>query len=169
MRPPVELGVHRAPRCEPVVSLVRSRRAPPVPLIVLPKSCSCRLGPCPPPPSLVWACLSSFFLSLGVRSYLCKTSLPCEPYIAESGSKSYSKSALFVRTQSRHHGVTWRGSGRGGDSRSSECSTCRCNDLDPSGREDEGWLAATPRSANLEQSRKSSEQEGKLDELRAAR
>ena len=32
-----------------------------------------------------------------------------------------------------------------------------------------GWLAATPRSANLEQSRKSSEQEGKLDELRAAR
>ena len=30
MRPPVELGVHRAPRCEPVVSLVRSRRAPPL-------------------------------------------------------------------------------------------------------------------------------------------
>ena len=28
---------------------VRSRRAPPVPLIVLPKSCSCRWGPCPPP------------------------------------------------------------------------------------------------------------------------
>ena len=27
MRPPVELGFHRAPRCEPVVSLVRSRRA----------------------------------------------------------------------------------------------------------------------------------------------
>ena len=46
----------------PVVSLVRSRRAPPVPLIVLPKSCSCRCGPCPPPPSLVWVCLSSFFL-----------------------------------------------------------------------------------------------------------
>ena len=61
MRPPVELGVHRAPRCEPVVSLVRSRRAPPVPLIVLPKSCSCRWGPCPPPLSLVWVvCLLSF-------------------------------------------------------------------------------------------------------------
>ena len=28
----MELGAHRAPRCEPVVSLVRSRRAPPVPL-----------------------------------------------------------------------------------------------------------------------------------------
>ena len=27
MRPPVDVGVHRAPRCEPVVSLVRSRRA----------------------------------------------------------------------------------------------------------------------------------------------
>ena len=55
------LGVHRAPRCEPVVSLVRSRRAPPVPLIVLPKSCSCRWGPCPRPiPCL--ACLFSFFL-----------------------------------------------------------------------------------------------------------
>ena len=33
-----------------------------MPLIVLPKSCSCRCGPCPPPPSLVWVCLSSFFL-----------------------------------------------------------------------------------------------------------
>ena len=44
-------------------SLVRSRRAPPVPLIVLPKSCSCRCGPCPPPPSLVWVvCFLSFFL-----------------------------------------------------------------------------------------------------------
>ena len=64
MRPPVELGFHRAPRCEPVVSLVRSRRAPPVPLIVLPKSCSCRWGPCPPPLSLVWVvCFLSFFLS----------------------------------------------------------------------------------------------------------
>ena len=53
----------RAPRCEPVVSLVRSRRAPPVPLIVLPKSCSCRCGPCPPPLSLVWVvCLLSFFV-----------------------------------------------------------------------------------------------------------
>ena len=63
MRPPVELGVHRAPRCEPVVSLVRSRRAPPVPLIVLPKSCSCRCGPCPPPLSLVWVVsFLSFFL-----------------------------------------------------------------------------------------------------------
>ena len=62
MRPPVDVGVHRAPRCEPVVSLVRSRRAPPVPLIVLPKSCSCRWGPCPRPiPRL--ACLFSFFLS----------------------------------------------------------------------------------------------------------
>ena len=61
MRPPVELGAHRAPRCEPVVSLVRSRRAPPVPLIVLPKSCSCRWGPCPPPPSLVWVSFLSFF------------------------------------------------------------------------------------------------------------
>ena len=61
MRPPVDVGVHRAPRCEPVVSLVRSRRAPPVPLIVLPKSCSCRWGPCPPPLSLVWVvCLLSF-------------------------------------------------------------------------------------------------------------
>ena len=61
MRPPVDVGVHRAPRCEPVVSLVRSRRAPPVPLIVLPKSCSCRWGPCPRPiPRL--ACLFSFFL-----------------------------------------------------------------------------------------------------------
>ena len=61
MRPPVDVGVHRAPRCEPVVSLVRSRRAPPVPLIVLPKSCSCRCGPCPRPiPRL--ACLFSFFL-----------------------------------------------------------------------------------------------------------
>ena len=63
MRPPVELGFHRAPRCEPVVSLVRSRRAPPVPLIVLPKSCSCRCGPCPPPLSLVWAGFISSFLS----------------------------------------------------------------------------------------------------------
>ena len=63
MRPPVELGFHRAPRCEPVVSLVRSRRAPPVPLIVLPKSCSCRWGPCPPPPSLVWGvCFLSFLV-----------------------------------------------------------------------------------------------------------
>ena len=64
MRPPVDVGVHRAPRCEPVVSLVRSRRAPqvasPVPLIVLPKSCSCRWGPCPPPLSLVWVCFLSF-------------------------------------------------------------------------------------------------------------
>ena len=50
-------------RHEPVVSLVRSRRAPPAPPIVLPKSCSCRWGPCPPPPSLVWVCLFSFFLS----------------------------------------------------------------------------------------------------------
>ena len=58
----MELGAHRAPRCEPVVSLVRSRRAPPVPLIVLPKSCSCRWGPCPPPLSLVFR-LFSFFLS----------------------------------------------------------------------------------------------------------
>ena len=64
MRPPVELGVHRAQRCEPVVSLVRSRRAPPVPLIVLPKSCSCRWGPCPRPiPRL--ACLFSFFFLSG--------------------------------------------------------------------------------------------------------
>ena len=47
------LGVHRAPRCEPVVS---------IPLIVLPKSCSCRCGPCPPPyPS--FGILFSFFLS----------------------------------------------------------------------------------------------------------
>ena len=67
MRPPVELGFHRAPRCEPVVSLVRSRRAPPVPLIVLPKSCSCRWGPCPRPiPRL--ACLFSFFLYTGHRT-----------------------------------------------------------------------------------------------------
>ena len=58
----MDVGVHRAPRCEPVVSLVRSRRAPPVPLIVFPKSCSCRWGPCPRPiPRL--ACLFSFFLS----------------------------------------------------------------------------------------------------------
>ena len=35
-----------------------------MPLIVLPKSCSCRCGPCPPPPSLVWvACFLSFFKS----------------------------------------------------------------------------------------------------------
>ena len=34
-----------------------------MPLIVLPKSCSCRCGPCPPPPSLVWVvCFLSFFL-----------------------------------------------------------------------------------------------------------
>ena len=57
------------------LSCVRSRRAPPVPLIVLPKSCSCRCGPCPPPLSLVWVvCFLSFFptrlyvsLSLSVR------------------------------------------------------------------------------------------------------
>ena len=61
MRPPVELGVHRAPRCEPVVSLVRSRRAPPVPLIVLPKSCSCRWGPCPRPIPRLASCFLSFF------------------------------------------------------------------------------------------------------------
>ena len=66
MRPPVDVGVHRAPRCEPVVSLVRSRRAPPVPLVVLPKSCSCRWGPCPRPiPRL--ACLFSFFFSAPER------------------------------------------------------------------------------------------------------
>ena len=35
-----------------------------MPLIALPKSCSCRWGPCPPHPSLVWVCLFSFFLSL---------------------------------------------------------------------------------------------------------
>ena len=42
---------------------------PPVPLIVLPKSCSCRWGPCPPPPSLVWffvfSLLTSFFCRAG--------------------------------------------------------------------------------------------------------
>ena len=71
MRPPVELGFHRAPRCEPVVSLVRSRRAPPVPRIVLPKSCSCKCGPCPPPPSLVWVvCFLSFFFRAGERKWL---------------------------------------------------------------------------------------------------
>ena len=38
--------MHRAATCEPVVSLVRSseQESPPVPLIVLPKSCSCRWG-----------------------------------------------------------------------------------------------------------------------------
>ena len=39
----------------------------PCALIVLPKSCSCRWGPCPPPPSLVWVCLFSFFLSFQGR------------------------------------------------------------------------------------------------------
>ena len=33
-----------------------------MPLIVLPKSCSCRCGPCPPPPFLVcFVCFLSFF------------------------------------------------------------------------------------------------------------
>ena len=31
MRPPVDVGVHRAPRCEPVVSLVRSKESPTCP------------------------------------------------------------------------------------------------------------------------------------------
>jgi len=39
-----------------------------VPLIVLPQSCSCRCGPCPPPPSLIWVCLFSFFLLGGTHS-----------------------------------------------------------------------------------------------------
>jgi len=49
-----------------VVSLVRSRRAPPVPLIVLPKSCA-RAGGDPvllPHPSSGFVCFLSFFLSL---------------------------------------------------------------------------------------------------------
>ena len=58
----VELGAHRAPRCEPVVSLVRSRRAPTCPLIVLPKSCSCRCGDPVLLPHPSFACLFSFFL-----------------------------------------------------------------------------------------------------------
>jgi len=49
---------------------VRSRRAPPVPLIVLPKSCSCRCGPCPPPPSLVWGCLFSDEVRCGGPAFL---------------------------------------------------------------------------------------------------
>ena len=37
-----------------------------MPLIVLPKSCSCRCGPCPPPLSLVWVvCFLSFFYDKG--------------------------------------------------------------------------------------------------------
>merc|ERR1712086_550012 len=40
----------------------QEQESPPVPLIILPKSCSCRCGPCPPPLSLVWS-VFCFFLS----------------------------------------------------------------------------------------------------------
>ena len=40
-----------------------------MPLIVLPKSCSCRCGPCPPPPTDSFVCFLSFFLSL--PSHVC--------------------------------------------------------------------------------------------------
>ena len=61
-----ESTAHRAASLSCPFTLVRSRRAPPVPLIVLPKSCSCRWGPCPRPiPRL--ACLFSFFLSFSTQ------------------------------------------------------------------------------------------------------
>ena len=51
--------------------------------MALPKSCSCRCGPCPPPPSLVWVRLFSFFqqwrcgmwATFGVSVGACLTSL----------------------------------------------------------------------------------------------
>ena len=108
MRPPVDVGVHRAPRCEPVVSLVRSRRAPPVPLIVLPKSCSCRWGPCPRPiPRLAW--LFSFFLSgcapLGFRCIVGKSRhrAHTESQREESGESQF-QGSLWRATLSRRHG-----------------------------------------------------------------
>ena len=40
----------------------QEQESPPVPLIVLPKSCLCRCGPCPPYLSLVWGvCFLSFW------------------------------------------------------------------------------------------------------------
>ena len=90
-----DVGVHRAPRCEPVVSLVRSRRAPPVPLIVLPKSCA-RAGvdpvllphTCLPPPCL---CFCSLWLACVPRS--CR--VLCPP------SSFYKQSELSRRAKAR--------------------------------------------------------------------
>ena len=96
MRPPVDVGVHRAPRCEPVVSLVRSRRAPPVPLIVLPKSCSCRWGPCPRPiPRL--ACLFSFF------SFSCRPPIP----LARTSAGLARNALLLLAVRSVHISYTY--------------------------------------------------------------
>ena len=64
-----------------------------MPLIVLPKSCSRRWGPCPPPPSLVWAdCFLSFFLS-EILSSLTRCVLP--PYVSSS-FRSVRQSTPFV-------------------------------------------------------------------------
>ena len=110
MRPPVDVGVHRAPRCEPVVSLVRSRRAPPVPLIVLPKSCSCRWGPCPRPiPRL--ACLFSFFLSF---RFAHATTTPQSSPARDTFSSAGLSSSSVCRQGETHSGTVPTGRGSKG-------------------------------------------------------